>query len=67
MLVTPSLGKDRHRSRNIGVNGFYFLLRTIFSGSDTWIATSGSRLLLVWILLAARIYISHGVVQLVSE
>jgi hypothetical protein len=68
MLVTPSLGKDRYRSGcNTGVTGFSFLLRTSFSGSDTGIAASGSGLLLVWIFLGARISISHGVVQLVSE
>ena len=68
MLVNSSLGKDRYRSgHNIGVTRFYFLLRTSFSGSDIGTAVSGSGLLLVWIFLGARVYISHSVVQLVSE
>jgi hypothetical protein len=67
MLINPSLGKDEYRSGcNTGVTVLSFLLRPSFSGLETGTAGSGSGFLLVWILLGARVSISHSVVQLVS-
>jgi hypothetical protein len=67
MLVTPSLGNDIYLSKQkTGLILFYFLLCTIFSGSDTWIIASGFGFLLVWILLGAKIYSSNYFVLLVS-